>query len=145
MLLHHPNLPSSSSCLLLSNSPAFFSPLNSLPITSVHEAGSTSDEQRRSLNRLRVFRDRSANRSRSHESFAVRSHESVPTPLPKQVNLLSFLSSPARRDRGGEHDSIQSASAGMVLKEALIHSPKESSHGGSEDPKDSLHLDLGRM
>lgn len=30
----------------------FFPPLNPLPITSLHEAGSTSDEQRRSLNRL---------------------------------------------------------------------------------------------
>lgn len=72
-------------------------------------------------------------------------HESVLTLLPKQVNLLSFLSSPARRDRGGELHSIQSAGAGMVLKEASIHSPKERSHGGSEGPKDSLHLDLVRM
>lgn len=34
-------------------------------------------------------------------------HESVLTLLPKQVNLLSFLSIPARGDRGGELDSIQ--------------------------------------
>lgn len=130
----------------LSSSPALrFSPtLNLLPITSHREAGSASDEQRRSLNRLRVFRDRLPNRSRSHESFALRSYRPVFTLLSKQVNLLSFLSCPALRDadRGGELHSIHSGSTGLVLKEALIHSPKESSHGGSEDPKDSDHVDV---